>query len=239
MDWIANFIFSTLAQIVGVFGVDKMLRPKLEIVNPSWVKRKWVILQRIEPAFEWARPFEMPIIEATTDIRNVDPSLGRPEGQYFDFYGIAVKNIEVENALFVRKEAEILRAKLRLNDGKEIECRWWTRDHAAQDALFRGQGSNLNEARNVKIPVGTELYLVLAYRLSEGKTYALFGVDSDVDSTFAIGLWDISGFPKYAKLKIFTSEGNIEKKLRIEPNNKDELEFVEIKDGNFPDGVRF
>lgn len=233
----SEIIAGIIGLLVAVFGVviyEMITRPKLTF-SDKWMRRKWVgrygnRKKTISiPHLNYVSPSSASInsIEVET---NIDESvfLG---GDYFDFYGITIKNADDPNMLVHRKTAEITRTTLLLDDGQEIECRWWSRDYSEVDKLFTGEGFDIAARRKEEISAGSFEHLVIAYRNSETSNYFLFDITSDVKDNFWNNKNKISNFPRYGILKIFTKSNlktlKLELSLRKDTNN--ELIIKEIK----------
>lgn len=238
---ISGILSGMLVWLLSIVVNEMITRPKIKFLN-DWKRRKWV--GRYEKK---KRSIQIPQVNfsrgilssSSMDIEtNIDEvvSIG---GNNFDFYGITIKNENDPNVIIHRRVAEITRTVLVMDDGQEIECRWWTRDYSEVDKLFAGDGFDIDDRRKINISSGTSEHLVIAFRPSDDSSYSLFDITSDVGNNFWNTDHSISDFPRYGKLNIFTSSSSTELKLEFVLSNdtKNDLIIREIR--NFPDMIFF
>jgi hypothetical protein len=242
--FIITTVSGLLVAVLGVVIYEMMIKPKL-IFFDRWKGRKWV--RRYEkrkktfsvPRLDIRSPLSPPsitIVEFETNREEIVTI----DGNYFDFYGITIKNSNFPNVFAInRKTAEITRTTFLLDDGYDMECRWWSRDYAEIDKLFAGDELDITARRTEEISSGSFENLVIAYRKSESSNYYLFDITSDVKDNFWNKKYEILDFPRFAVLKIFTKSNVAEIKLELSLDNdtKNELVIKEIK--AFPDLVLF
>jgi hypothetical protein len=239
---VTGAIGGLVAWLITVVAGEMITRPKL-IVSDNWMRRKRVY--KLEKEKHVPYTFTDPKLGITVSTTSASSSSdeGITEGWeisgggYFDFYGITIKNFQDSYLWMHRRTAEIKETKLFLDDGQEIECRWWSRDFSESDKLFPTNEIPLGDRRNVQIAAGGSYYLVIAYRNSEGSDYFLFDIVSDIGENFWSNKNPILDFPKYGTLKIVTNSASFEKKLELHLSDdaKNDLKIIEIP--KFPNGV--
>jgi hypothetical protein len=245
---ILNVVLNIISGLVSMLGYDKVIKPSLK-VSDFWVRRKWVYKLEKKNNFSYI-DMKVDNLNISNTIRNGDISAisststegfdewNVKEKEYYDFFGVAIKNLEPSFSWIPRKKVDVFKTKLTLDDGKIIECRWWSKDYADEgEKLLEGENSNLEERRRKVIACGDFEYLVLAYRVSNGREFSLFDIASDVKDNIWKKKHIFGKFPRYANLDIFTSENkmNIKIKIDLSKDNKYNLEFSEIT--HFPELV--
>ena len=235
----SEIIVGLIVSILGLAIYEMITRPKL-IFSDRWKRRKWV--GRYEKRkktisishMNIKSPLSTPSITSVELETNTDEvvSMG---GNYFDFYGMTIKNTDDPNIFIHRKTAEITRTLLLLEDGRKIECRWWSWDYSEIDKLFPGEGFDIEERRKEEISSGSFEHLVIAYRNSESSNYQLFDITSDSKENFWSNKYPISSFPMYALLRISTTSNTTEIKLEISLDNTTTNELVIKEIRTFPD----
>lgn len=231
-----------------MLGYEKVIKPSLK-VSDFWVKRKWVYKLEKKNSFSYT-DMKIDIPNPYNTIRNGDVSVisststdgfegwDVKEKEYYDFFGISIKNLEPSFSWIPRKKIDVVKTKLTLDDGKTIECRWWSKDYAdGGEKLLESDDFNLKERRKQEIACGDFEYIVLAYRLSNGREFSLFDIASDVKDNIWKKKHAFGKFPRYANLDIFTYESkmNIKLKIDLSKDNKYNLDFFEIT--HFPEFV--
>lgn len=237
---ISGILSGLLVWLLSLAVQEMITRPKLTLFE-EWNRRKWVGRHEKRkktisiPQMNIKSPFS--ISSTSVEVETNMDELVFVGGDYFDFHGITIKNADNPNIFLNRKTAEITRTTLLLDDNHKIECRWWSRDYSEVDKLFTGEGFEISERRLAEISAGSFEHLVIAYRNSESSKYYLFDITSDVKDNFWNKKHELSGFPRYGILKIFTRSNvtEIKLKLSLSDDTKNELIIKEIR--AFPDLV--
>lgn len=151
------------------------------------------------------------------------------EGFFYYFFGVTIKNQDNKSGFFHRRVAEITKTSLKLDDGQEIECRWWTRDYSEVDNLFFGTGFNIEDRRKEQLSCGNSKHLVLVSRKQGEKDFSLFDIVSDVNGNFWNKRSIISNFPRYANLRISLTTNIVEIFLKFDLNEKGEFIIEKIE----------
>jgi hypothetical protein len=242
MSIISGIVSGLLVWLVTIWVNEKITRPDLTF-HDSWKMKKTVyryanrkrMLTVPNPVYSNGLLTTSPYTEIET---NIDETVEAGKGDY-EFYGITIKNKDDPNAFIHRRVAEVTRTTLLMDDGQKIECRWWTRDYSELDKLFAGEQANIDDRRKTNISSGTSEHLVIAYHIPKEPKYCLFTIDSDVKDNFWKTSPNITQFPRYAKLFIYTATNMTEIKLEISlKNNQDnELSIKEIT--SIPKTIQF
>ena len=237
---ISGVLSGLLVSLVGLVVNEMITRPKLKYID-NWTitKRVRKIEGRKIPVFSpFGGAIPVTIYSASSTGSGDENDITTKIGD-FDFYGVTIKNLDDPNVVIHRRVAEITRTTLLFDDSKEIECRWWSRDYSEVDKLFLVNGFNIEDRRKVNISSGTSEHLVIASRLSGSSVYSLFDITSDVEDNFWAIKNQIPNFPRYAKLRIFTTSNSTEIKLEfsLDSDIKKGLLMRELKE--FPNTVVF
>lgn len=241
LSYIGGFITAVIIAIISSGIIEMITRPHLSILENTWIKRKWVAKLEKKQKLDYFFQDPKTGITLTTTSASSTENFSSDEWEisesnYFDFYGISIKNDDDPNFFIHRKTAEITKTELFLDDDYKMDCRWWSKDYADEgDKLLAGESFNTYKRSKNEISSGDFKYLVIAYKPSEKNEFSLFNIASDVKDN----LWNkkhiISKFPRYAILAITTSAKKFHLKLKIELNTDNNIEISKIT--HFPDFV--